>query len=248
MAKLKRWACLTTFGLMSTFAQPVLALCPFHVGPSGAISGTATTDGLLFLRFSQGFVGPEAVVGAAPSGSAAPDVLAFIQKNGAALNVDGDQFITEFDMMVITRYLFGFRGEALVVDLPTSANATRVGGAAIQAFIDGGCVAVSADPRINVWNAMNAKLALGTPAGIEAAKQYMTPTAVENYGTALLLIASNLFPLIASYSPLVPMSAEGDYAHYLVGVPVPGSLNGEYQVHVITFLKMDDGSWRVDTM
>lgn len=248
MPKLIRWASLATFGLMCTVAQPALALCPFHVGPSGAISGTATTDGLLFVRFSQGFVGPQAVVGAAPSGSVAPDVLAFIQKNGAALDVDGDLFVSSFDMMVITRYMLGFRGDSLVADLQARANSTRVGGAAIQAFIDGGCVPPSADARINVWNAMNAQLALGTPAGVEAAKRYMTGTAIENYGTALALIAPRLPTLIASYGPMVMINNADRFADYLLAVPVPESTTNEKSVHVVTFLKLADGRWLVDAM
>lgn len=239
-----RFACATLF---CALAQHAVALCPFHAGPGGAISGTATTDGLLFLRFSQGFVGPEAVVGAAPSGSAAPDVLAFIQKNGAALDVDGDHFITEFDMMVITRYLFGFKGEALVVDLPTRANATRVGGAAIQAFIDGGCP-TSNDPLIQIWAAMTAQLAKGTHAGITAAMQYMTDTAKQNYSAALLAIQGDLPVLAYSFSELLPLTVGDGYAQYWVSVPVDGSTTEEYSVHLVTFLRAHDGTWLIDSM
>lgn len=247
-AALKRWLRTTLVGLTLAAAQPALALCPFHIGPSGAPSGTATTDGLLFLRFSQDFVGPDAVVGAALPGSVAPDVITFIRINRAALDVDGDRFITEFDMMVITRYLFGFRGDALVRDLPTRKDAQRVGGAAIQSFIDGGCLAPSADPRINVWNAMNAQLAQGTAGGIEAAKQYMTPTAIDNYGAALTLIAERLPALIDSYGPMMMVNNADRFADYLIAIPVPYSPVGEKLIHVVTFLKTDDGRWLIDTM
>ena len=192
-------------------------------------------------------MGSEAVVGAAPSGSAAPDVLAFIQKNGAALDVDGDRFITEFDMMVITRYLFGFRGEALVADLPTRANATRVGGVAIQAFIDGGCP-TSNDPLIQIWAAMTAQFAKGTPAGIEAGKQYMTDTAQSNYGAALVALTTELPAMMASFSSLLPLLIEDRHAQYWVSVPVEGSQTGERSVHLITFLRTFDGKWLVDAM
>lgn len=247
IAAMKRGLCIATIGAVCALAQPALALCPFHVGPSGAPSGTATTDGLLFLRFSAGFSGPDAVVGAAPAGSAAPDVLAFIQKNGAALNVDGDQFISSFDMMVITRYLLGFRGDALVADLQPRANSTRIGGTAIQAFIDGGCP-TSPDPLIQIWTAMTAQLAKGTPEGIEAAKQYMTDTAQNNYVGALVALTTELPTMMSSFSSLIPLLIEDRHAQYWVSVPLEGSQTGERSVHLITFLRTFDGKWLIDAM
>lgn len=233
--------------LLTMTAMPSAALCAFNADGVGSPAGVGTSDGLLFMRFSVGLAGTSLSQGTAVQ-STVPDLLGHIQRNGPSLDMDGDQFVTDVDTTVIARYLFGFRGEALIAGLTIAADAPRRTGAAIQSFIDGGCLVLTPDPRINVWNAMNAQLAQGTSAGIEAAKQYMTPTAVENYGTALLLIAQSLPSLIASYSPLNAFTVGENYADYLVAVPVPGSLSGEREVHVITFLRMDDGTWRVDTM
>ena len=225
------------------------AVCLFDADKHGAATGTATTDGLLLLRTLRGLSGPARSTNAVHPGATDGDVANYLQATGLGLDIDGDGVISEVDIFVVTRHLLGFRGDALIGGLTIPTLATRKTSAELQNFLDNGCVE-GPNPNVGVlvWNAMNLELARGTAAGITAAQQYMTDTAVENYSAALNSIAADLPTLISSYSPLVPRVVERDYADYWLSVPVIGSSSGQRLVHLVTFLRMPDGTWRVDAM
>ncbi len=238
----------TIFGLMSNRA---IAVCPFNADQQGAAGGAGTTDGLLFIRYALGLtMGASLTANAAQNNATDTTVVNYIVNNKTALDIDGDDAFTAYDAVHIARYLLGFRGAALLGTLTQPDFVKRSGGVALQRFIDGGCTGTNdlADPRVAVWNAMNAQLALGTTAGINGAKQYMTDTAVSNFETAMNAIRTDLPTLVASYSQIISRTVGTDYAEYWVSRPIPGSTSGGREVFVITFLLMFDGTWRVDSM
>jgi hypothetical protein len=238
----------------SAFAYAQTAAdCPFNVDQSSAAnSRRATTDGLIFIRYALNLPSTAPPVGGATENASltGAQVASHMSANATALDIDGDGKFTTFDAQIIARYLLGFRGGALLGTQEQPDFAKRYGVSALASYIDGGCNPANdpADPRIAVWNAMNAQLALGTVAGIDGAKQYITDTAVENYTLALNAIVSELPTVVASYSPIIPRVVRGDYAEYWVSRPLPGSITGEREVFTITFLRMFDGSWRVESM
>jgi hypothetical protein len=126
----------------------------------------------------------------------------------------------------------------------------RFGAMALRNYIDGGCTGSNdaPDPRLAVWAAMKAQLALGTAAGINGAKQYMTDTAIANYAPAFVAVMGDLPAVVASYSPIIARQITADYAEYWVSRPVGASTIGARSVYIITFLRTQDGTWRVDAL
>ncbi len=238
-----------------TISLPGLAsaVCPFNIDQSSAANSTrATTDGLLFLRYALGLpaVTPS-VANATENASLTPaQVGTFVATNLNQLDIDGDGRFTIFDAQVIARYLMGFRGAPLTNGLSQLDFSARYGSAALQTFIDNGCTGINdlADPRVAVWNAMNTQLALGTTDGVNSATQYMTETAVDKYTLALAAIKSDLPAAIASYSQIVPRIVGSDYAEYWFSRPLLGGAPSDRLIYPVTFLRVSDGSWRVDAM
>jgi hypothetical protein len=227
------------------------ANCPFNVDQSSAAnSRRATTDGLIFIRYALNLpsVNPPVTSATENATLTSAQVATHMATNAAALDIDGDGKFTTFDAQIIARYLVGFRGTTLAGDLAAPEFAKRFGSAAFQQYIDSGCNSANdpSDPRIAVWNAMNAKLALGTTTGINDAKVYMTDTAVDNYTAALTSIVGDLPAIVASYSPIIPRIVSGDYAEYWVSRPLAGSATGEREIFTVVFLRMGDGGWRVE--
>jgi Dockerin type I domain len=227
--------------------------CPFNLDQSSvANSRRATTDGLIFIRYALGLPSTTPPVASASENAALTpaQVAAHMSTNANALDIDGDGKFSAFDAQVIARYLLGFRNAWLVSASIPEDFPKRSGVQALQNFIETGCTGTSdaPDPRVVVWNAMNAQLALGTVAGIDAAKTYMTDTAVGNYTGALTAIIADLPAVVASYSPIIPRQVSSDYAEYWVSRPLAGSVTGERLIHIVTFLRTFDGSWRVDSM
>ncbi|MGL5002569.1 MAG: hypothetical protein ACRDAM_06480, partial [Casimicrobium sp.] len=68
-------------------------------------------------------------------------VTEHVSGNVAALDVDGDGVLTDFDSTVIARHLHGFKANALTAGLPIQSGATRRDANAISKFIADGCVA-----------------------------------------------------------------------------------------------------------
>jgi fibronectin-binding autotransporter adhesin len=96
----------------------------------------AATDGLLISRYLNNLIGPALIAGAvapaAPAGTAtrtnATDILNHLTVIRSTLNVKGSGTPDSTDSLLIMRYLFGFRGTALVagVTLPGGETATTV--------------------------------------------------------------------------------------------------------------------------
>ncbi len=239
-------------GNANVFAQSA-ANCPFNIDQSPAAnSRRATTDGLLFIRYALHLPSATPPVTNVTENASltSAHVAAHMSANAAALDIDGDGRFTPFDAQIIARYLLGYRNSALAGDLAPLDFAKRFGSSAFQQYIEGGCNAANdpADPRIAVWNAMNAKLALGTAAGINDARQYLTDTAIDNYTAALNALVTDLPTILASYSQIIPRTVGDGYAEYWVSRPLPGSTSGQREIFIVTFLLMGDGVWRVESM
>ncbi|MEO5345347.1 MAG: M36 family metallopeptidase [Magnetococcus sp. YQC-9] len=97
------------------------------------------TDGLLILRHLAGWSGSALVTGAVDdaAGRADPAVLsAWLSAARTLLDVDGDGVVDPWsDGVLIVRYLFGFRGEALISGL-TLTKGCRADGAAMVHYLE----------------------------------------------------------------------------------------------------------------
>lgn len=238
---------------MWALTLPAHAACPFNPDAAGAAAGTATTDGLLFIRYALGVTASSGLGTNATQGGALPAAIASYiadPTNNAAIDIDGDGKFSPSDAMVIARYLFGFRGNALAASVPSVEFAKRYGGPSLQTYIDNGCTGINdlPDPRLTVWNAMNAQLALGTAAGSAAAKAFLTPNGVNNHGPAFDQLIARMPTIVPTYSPLIAREVGNDYAEYWMSRPVPVSATGERNVYVIIFIHQPDGSWKIDSM
>lgn len=247
---LRLLASLIAAGGLWTLNSAADAACPFNPDGAGGASGTATADGLLFIRYALGLTSGQPLGGNAIQGSVLPAaVAAYIADptNNAAIDIDGDGKFSPSDAMVIARYLLGFRGNALAVGVPTVEFAKRYGGPSQQTYIDNGCTGINdlSDERIVVWNAMNAALIAGNAA---QAKSYLTELGVANHGSVIDSLLNQMPAIVASYSPLVAKEVNSDFAEYVVSRPVQGSSTGERTLHFIAFLRMADGNWRIDSM
>ncbi len=123
---------------LSTACVAAHAQCPFAISGVSA-SATAQSDGLLFIRAAQHLKSP---VLAAQSGStrSIDAIMTDIAANEARIDVNGSGQFDETDAAIIVRHLMGFRSDALIPG-GAGVGASRKTGAAIQSFIDGGCVA-----------------------------------------------------------------------------------------------------------
>ena len=120
-------------------ASVYTARCGLDLDLDGRLD--ALTDGLLALRHLAGRSGREltdAVLAPGAKRSAAGDIAAYLESAGcvSALDVDGDGArLPETDGRIILRWLFGFRGAALV-DGAIAPTATRTDPATIAAALD----------------------------------------------------------------------------------------------------------------
>ena len=130
-------------------ATAASAVCPFKPDTRGLPGGTATTDGLLFLRYALG-------ANATQSGTLPATVAAYIAANKTALDMDGDTLFTAFDAQIIARYLFGFRNDALTNGLATMPSVKRFGSLALKNYIDAGCTgATDKDQQAVIFGYLN---------------------------------------------------------------------------------------------
>ncbi len=93
----------------------------------------AETDGLLITRYIRGLTGPALATQVVATSAGArrtvnADVEAYLAHLGNALDVDQNGVINSTDSTLILRYMFGFRGAALIagVPLPGGENANTV--------------------------------------------------------------------------------------------------------------------------
>jgi hypothetical protein len=91
------------------------------------------TDGLLITRYIRGLTGPALATQVVATSAGArrtvnADVEAYLAHLGNALDVDQNGVINSTDSTLILRYMFGFRGAALIagVPLPGGENANTV--------------------------------------------------------------------------------------------------------------------------
>jgi hypothetical protein len=226
------------------------AVCPFNPDGAGNTSGTATTDGLLFVRYALNMTSGAMLGANATQGAATPaTIAAYIADpvNKAALDIDGDGKFSINDATTIARYMFGIRGDVLAAGLTPVEFAKRYGGRALQSYIDNGCTGLNdlPDPRVQSWNAMNAALVSGN---ITTAKTYLTTDADLTLGASMMQLNTQFPGIVSSYSPLIPGVVRADYAEYWVSRPLAGSTTGERSLFVVIFLLSPDGTWRIDSM
>jgi hypothetical protein len=239
--------CLTAFGFgLVTFSA--LAVCPFNADQQGVATGTATTDGLLFIRYALGLTaGASLGSGATQDGALPANIATYIDANKAALDMDGDGTFTPFDAQIVARYLMGFRGVGLQIGLSDPQFAKRFAGVDFQKFIDDGCTeSPNADPRVQAWNAMNAALVAGNAT---LAKTYLTDTGLINHGPVMDALLTDMPTIVAGYSEIIPRYVAGDYAEYWVSRPIAGSTTGERYVHIVIFMRNPgDANWKIDSL
>ncbi|MBL8309528.1 MAG: autotransporter-associated beta strand repeat-containing protein [Burkholderiales bacterium] len=85
------------------------------------------TDGLLITRYINGVRGPALIANAVAAGARRTtdaDISDYLATNLSQFNVDQQAGADSFDALLITRWLFGFRGAPLVANVPRPANVT----------------------------------------------------------------------------------------------------------------------------
>jgi hypothetical protein len=121
------------------FGQRFAATTTLDVDGNGVLD--ALTDGLLVLRFAFGFTGAALSNGAVGGGCtrcAGPAIATYLTGLGALLNIDGNPGPPDAltDGLLLLRYLFGFRGSALITNA-TGAGCTRCDAPMIEGYLAG---------------------------------------------------------------------------------------------------------------
>jgi acetyl esterase/lipase len=110
------------------------AVCPFNV--AGLSNTSFLSDGLLFNRQAANAV-DNALVSNSGTTLAASSVSAAISTNALSLDMNNNGRFDIDDALIITRYLAGFRGDALQA---SATDAQRISGDDVLTYINGGCV------------------------------------------------------------------------------------------------------------
>ncbi len=112
----------------------------FNLNIDGDGKTKPLTDGLLNLRYQFGFRGNTLISGAVATNATrktANEIETYLIDGGLSLDIDGDGEIKPLtDGLLTLRYLFGFRGDALINNA-IDANATRKTSTGVEAFISG---------------------------------------------------------------------------------------------------------------
>jgi len=128
-------------GTASAQASGAISL---ELGPCAAVADVdgngvadALTDGLLIIRWLFEFTGDGLIGGAVASNCtrcSAPEIAAYLDQIEAALDIDGNGITDALtDGLLMIRYLFGFRGDALINEA-VGSGCTRCDAAAISAY------------------------------------------------------------------------------------------------------------------
>jgi hypothetical protein len=130
--------------LVATIAQPTsFAQVPIRAtDPDESNQCRALSDGLMLMRYLQGASADTLARGAMDAGATrtAAEVATYFDDYQRALDVDGDSRPNAaIDGTLLTRYLFGFRGNALLAGVTLGAEARRRTSAEIEAYLDGVC-------------------------------------------------------------------------------------------------------------
>jgi hypothetical protein len=136
---IQRAAFAIVVALLANFAA---AQCPFSV--SGLPNLSAASDGLLFIRAAANVAAINLTPGTGTQRSG-QDVLSFIATSNARLDVNGSGAFDAFDAAIITRYLFGFLDDRLVLPNEGAGPGATRDATQILAYIQGGC----APPIVN---------------------------------------------------------------------------------------------------
>lgn len=132
-------ACLTACS-SALFASA--SACPFAV--SGGTSTRLELDAPLLLRYANsGARGSALYGGIAPASANLVNAETNIVLSFRRLDMDGDGAFTAVDAAIVTRYIAGFRGDALLSGFTPHTYASRKTGAQVEAYINAGCVASS---------------------------------------------------------------------------------------------------------
>jgi Peptidase M60, enhancin and enhancin-like/N-terminal domain of M60-like peptidases len=129
----KNFAALFLCSCLSVFAAQ--AQCAFEL--SGRPEASAAADGVLLARATANATGA-ALTNGTNATRAAADIAAKIATNALRWDVNGSGGFDRFDAAIISRYLAGFRGNALIPG-GAGAGATRTNAADIDDYIANGC-------------------------------------------------------------------------------------------------------------
>jgi hypothetical protein len=169
-----------------------------------------------------------------------------------SFNVSSDQAIT----MVLGEFRPGFAfivnpfaGAALthIYDQPGVYNAffnvVRADGTTqtkqLQVVVES---AAQVDQQLRqAWSGLSAALAGGNKA---AAMRYLNAEAQEKYGPIFDALLPNMAQIMASFSPLQPVTIADQVASYAVN----RMINGVNRVFFVYFIQDGDGVWRLDSM
>jgi hypothetical protein len=157
LASLNRVINYTLAAILSIACGLAAAQCPFNV--TGGAVADALRDGLALARVA---VGIDPITGAS-NALVSPQATSAIAANEAQLDINGNGEFDAVDAAVIVRHLFGFRSQSLLVG-NAGIGAKRTSGDAMQAFIDGGCVA--ATPARKKLSVMKAEQMLQNNGGV----------------------------------------------------------------------------------
>jgi hypothetical protein len=112
------------------------------------------------------------------------------------------------------------------------------------------CPQTAADPRLPVWEAMNAALIAGN---IPTALTFLTESAKKRYERIFQALITQMPSIIGSYSPPLAFAVGADFAEYFVTRPdtvngAPVTDDTERSVFTIRFLRDLNGNWKIDSM
>jgi len=114
------------------------AVFTFDLDVDGNGTADALTDGLLVLRYLFGFRGDALVAGAVGNGATratAAEIEPYLDEGTVPLDIDGNGTTDALtDGLLVLRYLFGFRGDALVAGA-VGNGATRSTAGTIELYI-----------------------------------------------------------------------------------------------------------------
>jgi acetyl esterase/lipase len=114
--------------------QSRASVCPFNI--AGQNTASLLSDALLFSRHASDAVG-DALIANTGAAVASTSVSAAIINNANSLDINNNGRFDIDDALIITRYLAGFRGDVLQA---SAADAMRISGTDVLAYINGGCV------------------------------------------------------------------------------------------------------------
>jgi hypothetical protein len=123
-------------GLTRLYRSPAIG-CALDVDQSGTVR--AHTDAAMLARYVKGVRGAELSANLRDSTAAiAPNVADWVDTRLASLDVDNDGLFDNRDLLIVMRYLLGFRNDSLAQGL--ALEGTRTTGSSLQTYLQSlGC-------------------------------------------------------------------------------------------------------------